>query len=47
MDIRTITIIGGFGKDGSKENVDRFDLCLGDIVSFVGPKKEMYAAVAS
>jgi ABC-type lipoprotein export system ATPase subunit len=37
MDIKTITIIGGYGKDGNKENVDRFDLCLGDIVSIVGP----------
>jgi ABC-type lipoprotein export system ATPase subunit len=37
MDIKKITIIGGFGKDGSKEKVDRFDLNLGDIVSIVGP----------
>jgi ABC-type lipoprotein export system ATPase subunit len=37
MDIIKITLIGGQGKDGSKENVDRFDLKMGDIVSIVGP----------
>lgn len=37
MEIRKITIIGGFGKDGSKEQVERIDLKLGDIVSIVGP----------
>jgi ABC-type lipoprotein export system ATPase subunit len=37
MDIQKITIIGGFGKDGEPEKVERFDLCLGDIVSIVGP----------
>ena len=37
MDLKKITIIGGFGKDGSKEEVDRIDLKLGDIVSIVGP----------
>jgi ABC-type lipoprotein export system ATPase subunit len=37
MDIRQITIIGGKGKDGSKEAVQRFELNMGDIVSIVGP----------
>ncbi|MEI8047859.1 MAG: ATP-binding cassette domain-containing protein [Bacteroidota bacterium] len=37
MEIRKITIIGGNGKDGSKEAVDRFELKMGDIVSIVGP----------
>jgi ABC-type lipoprotein export system ATPase subunit len=37
MDIDKITIRGGFGKDGSKEKVDSFELKMGDIVSIVGP----------
>jgi ABC-type lipoprotein export system ATPase subunit len=37
MDINKITIIGGFGKDGSPENVNRVDLSVSDIVSIVGP----------
>jgi ABC-type lipoprotein export system ATPase subunit len=37
MEIKKITIVGGFGKDGSKELVDHIDLKLGDIVSIVGP----------
>jgi ABC-type lipoprotein export system ATPase subunit len=37
MEINKITIIGGFGKDGTKEKVDRFELKMGDIVSIVGP----------
>jgi ABC-type lipoprotein export system ATPase subunit len=37
MDIRKITVIGGKGKDGSRESVDRFELKMGDIVSIVGP----------
>ena len=37
MDIKKITIKGGFGKDGSEEKVDHFDLSLGDIISIVGP----------
>lgn len=37
MEIRKITIIGGNGKDGSREAVDRFELKMGDIVSIVGP----------
>jgi len=37
MNIKQITIIGGRGKDGSREAVERFDLKMGDIVSIVGP----------
>jgi ABC-type lipoprotein export system ATPase subunit len=37
MEINKITILGGIGKDGSAENVSRFDLQMGDIVSIVGP----------
>jgi ABC-type lipoprotein export system ATPase subunit len=37
MNISQITVIGGKGKDGSKEAVERFELNMGDIVSIVGP----------
>lgn len=37
MEIKKITIIGGFGKDGSKEEVASIDLIPGNIVSIVGP----------
>jgi len=37
MDIQTIEIIGGFGKDGSREKVTGFELKMGDIISIVGP----------
>jgi ABC-type lipoprotein export system ATPase subunit len=37
MEINKITIIGGIGKDGQKEKVERFDLKMGDIISIVGP----------
>jgi len=37
MEIKKITILGGFGKDGLKEPVDRIELKLGDIISIVGP----------
>lgn len=37
MNIEKITIIGGIGKDGSKEKVERFDLKIGDVISIVGP----------
>lgn len=37
MEITKITIIGGKGKDGSREAVDCFELKMGDIVSIVGP----------
>lgn len=35
--IRTITILGGHGKDGRPEPVQRIDLRMGDVVSVVGP----------
>jgi len=37
MDIRKITVLGGKGKDGTKEAVEWFELKMGDIVSIVGP----------
>lgn len=37
MEIKKITILGGYGKDGSKEQVESIHLRLGDIVSIVGP----------
>ncbi|WXG39672.1 MAG: ATP-binding cassette domain-containing protein [Candidatus Freyarchaeum deiterrae] len=37
MNGNSITIIGGFGRDGTKENVDRVELKMGNIVSIVGP----------
>lgn len=37
MEINKITIIGGIGKDGSREKVERFELKMGDIISIVGP----------
>src|SRR5271157_1765653 len=37
MDIKSISIIGGHGKDGSREKVQRVDLKMGDIISIVGP----------
>src|ERR1035437_1118138 len=37
MEINRITVIGGQGKDGSIEKVERFELNMGDIVSIVGP----------
>jgi len=37
MDINKITIIGGIGKDGQQEKVERFDLKMGDVISIVGP----------
>ena len=35
--IESITILGGRGKDGTPEPVDRIDLRMGDVVSVVGP----------
>ncbi len=35
--IESITILGGHGKDGTPEPVDRIDLRMGDVVSVVGP----------
>ncbi|MCX6273467.1 MAG: ATP-binding cassette domain-containing protein [Bacteroidetes bacterium] len=37
MEINQITIIGGQGKDGKMEVVERFDLRMGDVISIVGP----------
>lgn len=37
MDIHKITILGGIGKDGSKEKVEIAELRMGDIISIVGP----------
>jgi ABC-type lipoprotein export system ATPase subunit len=37
MEIKTLTVIGGIGKGGSPEKVERFDLKMGDIISIVGP----------
>lgn len=37
MDINKITIIGGIGKNGLPEKVERFELKMGDIISIVGP----------
>ena len=37
MEIKKITILGGIGKDGQKENVEKFELKMGDIISIVGP----------
>jgi len=35
--IETITILGGIGKDGKSEPVERIDFQMGDVVSVVGP----------
>lgn len=37
MDIREISILGGFGKSGEREPVARLDMRMGDVVSIVGP----------
>ncbi len=37
MNIKTVTILGGFGKDGTGEQVDKVELSMGDIISIVGP----------
>ena len=37
MDIQKITILGGIGKDGTPEKVEKFELKMGDIISIVGP----------
>lgn len=37
MEIKTITILGGYGKNGEKEPVDWVDFRMGDVVSIVGP----------
>jgi ABC-type lipoprotein export system ATPase subunit len=35
--IQQISIIGGHGRDGSPDAIDRLDLEMGDVVSVVGP----------
>jgi len=34
--IKQISILGGRGRDGTPDAIDRLDLCMGDIVSVVG-----------
>jgi ABC-type lipoprotein export system ATPase subunit len=36
-EIHTISILGGRGKSGAQETIDRIDLRMGDVVSIVGP----------
>ena len=35
--IDTITLLGGHGRDGTPEPVERIDLKMGDVISVVGP----------
>ncbi len=35
--IQQITLMGGYGRSGKPENVNRIDLKMGDVVSIVGP----------
>lgn len=37
MEIQTIKVLGGCGKDGNLEPVGSFDLQMGNIISIVGP----------
>jgi len=37
MEIRKITILGGYGRGGENELVDQVDLEMGDLLSIVGP----------
>lgn len=37
MEIEQISIVGGCGRDGRREPVERLDLRMGDVVSVVGP----------
>jgi len=37
VEIKRITIIGGCGKNGQKEQVEKVELNMGDIISIVGP----------
>jgi ABC-type lipoprotein export system ATPase subunit len=37
LEIRDLTLKGGYGKDGEKEPVNEVNLRMGDIVSIVGP----------
>ena len=37
MEIKSVTVIGGHGKDGVLDAVARVDMQMGDVVSIVGP----------
>jgi len=37
MEIEKLTILGGRGRDGESERVDRMDLRMGEVASIVGP----------
>lgn len=37
MTIRKISILGGYGRAGNKDPVERVDLAMGDVLSIVGP----------
>lgn len=37
VDIKKITILGGYGRNGTKEQVDQVELRMGDLLSIVGP----------
>lgn len=37
MKIEKITIFGGCGKDGQKEDVEKVEMKMGDVISIVGP----------
>lgn len=37
MAIRKISILGGYGRGGNRDPVDRVDLAMGDVLSIVGP----------
>ncbi|OGS98845.1 MAG: hypothetical protein A3F73_06705 [Gallionellales bacterium RIFCSPLOWO2_12_FULL_59_22] len=45
MDIRKITILGGYGRNGEKELIDQFDLGMGELLSIVGPTGSGKAAL--
>lgn len=37
MTIKKISILGGYGRAGNRDPVDRVDLAMGDVLSIVGP----------
>jgi ABC-type lipoprotein export system ATPase subunit len=37
MEIRELSVLGGFGRGGEREPVARLDMRMGDVVSIVGP----------
>jgi ABC-type lipoprotein export system ATPase subunit len=37
VEIREISVLGGFGKSGEREPVERLDMRMGDVISIVGP----------